>query len=132
MVHVREAQWKRRSGWWLRDRSYIVFMLREAGGVLSALYGIILLGLLISVHGGEDAFDAYLALIRSPLVLLLSGVILAFTFIHAVTWFFLIGRMQQVSSRSPKPWQFVFAMNLAIFVAASGAVLYFIFGWRPF
>lgn len=132
MVEVREALWRRRGGWWLKDRGLAVFMLREAGGVLSAVYGIVLLGLLAAYHGGPASFDAYLSLIWSPPILLLTLVVFAFVLVHAITWFFLIGRMQQVASKRPKRWQTVFVGNLVIFVLLSGAVLFLIFGWRFF
>jgi len=128
MVQVREAAWKRPAGWWLRHRDYLLFQLRETGGVLTAVYGVLLLALLARYHAGPDAYEAYVALLQSPPVLALTAVLFVFVMVHAITWFALIGKAQRVMSRRPKPWAVVFVGNLVIFVLASGAVLYLVFG----
>ncbi len=132
MVQVREAVWRRRAGWWTRNRDYLLFQLRELGGALTAVYGIILLGLLINERAGPGAYAAYLAFLQTPLMLVVQGLLLAFILVHAVTWFFLIGRTQQVMSKARRPWQTVFVGNLVIFAVVSAGVAFLIFGWRFF
>lgn len=129
MVEVREAVWKRRAGWWTHNRRYALFMFREAGGSLSALYGIILLGLLIMYNQGASAYANYLAFLETPAMLAVQAVILFFVLAHAITWFFLIGKSQAAMSayRAP-PWTRVFGLMIVIFLAASAGVLYIVFG----
>ncbi len=129
MVEVREAVWKRRPGWWMGNGHYILFMLREAGGALTAVYGVILLGLLISFDQGPTPYANYVAFLENPLMLLLQAVLLVFILIHAFTWFYLIGKSQAVMSsyRAP-PWSRVFALMIVIFLAASAGVLFVVFG----
>ncbi len=129
MVDVREAVWKRRAGWWTHNRNYLLFMLREAGGSVAALYGLILLGLLIMYNQGAAAYANYVALLETPAMLVLQAVILFFVLVHAVTWFILIGKSQAAMSayRAP-PWTRVFGLMIVIFLAASAGVLFVIFG----
>ena len=129
MVEVREARWKRPAGWWAHNRRYLLFMLREAGGSLSAVYGIILLGLLIMYNQGAAAYANYLAFLQTPAMLVVQGVILAFVLVHAITWFYLIGKSQAAMSAYRAPgWTRVFGLMIVVFLAASAGVLYVIFG----
>jgi len=129
MVEVREAVWRRRSGWWTQNGHYLLFMLREVGGSLSAVYGIILLGLLITFDMGQASYEDYLAFLQTPAMLAIQAVILAFVLVHAFTWFYLIGKSQAVMSayRAPE-WTRVFGLMIVIFVAASVGVLFVVFG----
>ncbi len=129
MVEVREARWHRRGGWWTHNRRYLLFMLREAGGSLSALYGIILLGLLITFNQGASAYANYLAFLETPAMLVLQAVILAFVLIHAFTWFYLIGKSQAAMSAYRAPsWTRIFGLMIVVFLGASAGVLYIVFG----
>ncbi len=129
MVEVREAVWRRRPGWWMGHGDYVLFMLRELGGALTAVYGIILLGLLISFDQGEASYANYVAFLQTPLMLVIQAVLLVFILIHAFTWFALIGKSQAVMSsyRAP-PWTRIFVLMVLVFLAASVGVLYLIFG----
>lgn len=129
MVDVREAVWKRRPGWWMGNGHYILFMVREIGGALCAVYGIILLGLLIAFDQGAASYANYLAFLQMPAMLVVQGILLAFILVHAFTWFYLIGKSQAAMSsyRAPE-WTRVVALMVVIFVAASVGVLFLVFG----
>ena len=129
MVEVREAVWRRRAGWWTRDKRYLLFMLRELGGSLTTVYGILLLMILITFHGGESAYANYLAFLQTPAILVLQAALLAFVLIHTITWFYLIGKSQAVMSayRAP-PWTRIFGLMIVVFVAVSIGVLFLVFG----
>src|SRR2546427_9512249 len=92
----REYPWKRRPGWWLRNRRYLAFQLREAGGVLCALYGLVLLNMLLQLRGGGAAYTAFLDLLRTPPVLYLNLVLFALVVWHALPSFMLIGEGQPI------------------------------------
>lgn len=129
MVEVREAVWKRRGGWWTHNRRYLLFMLREAGGSLSAVYGIILLGLLITYNQGASSYADYVAFLQTPAMLVLQAVILFFVLVHAITWFYLIGKSQAAMSAYRAPaWTRIFGLMIVIFLAASAGVLFVVFG----
>ncbi len=126
---VREYPWRRRAGWWLRNRRYLSFQLRELGGVVSALYGLILLYMLRQLRAGESAYTAFLDLIRTPPILYVNLVLFALVMWHALTWFMLIGKAQPIRfTEKPISWKTAFAVNLFLWLGVSGAVVYLIFG----
>ncbi len=129
MVEVREAVWKRHSGWWAHNRRYLLFMLREAGGSLSAVYGLLLLGLLIAFNQGASSYANYLTFLETPAMLVVQAVILFFVLVHAITWFYLIGKSQAAMSAYRAPaWTRVFGLMVVVFLAASAGVLFVVFG----
>lgn len=120
---------KRRPGWWLRNPRYLAFQLREAGGVVCAVYGLLLLNLLMQLREGESAYVAFLTMLRTPPVQYLNGVLFGLVVWHAISWFMLIGKAQPVQlTRKPLPWKAVFGINLVLWTGVSGAVVYLIFG----
>jgi fumarate reductase subunit C len=129
MVEVREAVWKRRGGWWTHNGRYMLFMLREAGGSLCAVYGILLLGLLITYNQGASSYASYLAFLQTPAMLVVQGIILALVLVHAFTWFYLIGKSQAVMSANRAPaWTRIFGLMIVVFLGASAGVLFVVFG----
>ena len=126
---VHEYPARRRRGWWLRNPRYLAFQLREAGGVVCALYGLILLNMLIQLRDGASAYAAFLNLLRTPPVLYLNVVLFVLVLWHALTWFMLIGKAQPIQfTRQPLPWKVVFGINVLPWIGVSGAVVYLIFG----
>ncbi|HYY47730.1 MAG TPA: hypothetical protein VFA17_03510 [Thermoplasmata archaeon] len=127
MAHEYPA--RRRAGWWLRNPRYLMFQLREVGGVVSALYGFLLLNLLLQLSAGKAAYDAFLATMRTPPVLYLNVVLFGFVLWHAISWFMLIGKAQPIRfTREPLPWKLVFGINVILWLLVSGAVVVLIFG----
>ena len=129
MPQPRLYPWKRPAGWWLRNPRYLVFQIRELGGVAAAAYGLILLYMLRRFSQGESAYDGFLALMATPGMLVVTGVLFVLVLVHAVTWFMLIGKAQPVQfTKEPIPWQKAFAASLAVWALVSVAVVYLIFG----
>src|SRR2546421_11381374 len=95
----REYAWKRRPGWWLRNRRYLMFQLREAGGGVCALCGLVLLNMLIQLRAGESGYTAFLNLVRRPPVLYLNIVLFALVGWHALPWFMVIGQAPPIPLR---------------------------------
>jgi len=124
-----EYRSKRPAGWWLRNPRYFSFQLREAGGVITALYGLVLLNMLQQLSNGESSYTAFLALMRTPPILYVNLVLFALVMWHAITWFMLIGKAQPIQfTERPLPWKVVFGVNLLLWIGVSGAVVYLIFG----
>jgi fumarate reductase subunit C len=73
--------------WWLRRRSYFVFVLRELSCVFVAWSVVFLLLLIYSVSQGEDTYQRFLDRSANPWVVLLNLVALLFVVFHAITWF---------------------------------------------
>ena len=64
--------------WWLRRRSYLLFVLRELSSVFVAWFVVYLLLLVDAVHAGSDSYRRFLDWAGSPWVLALNIVALAF------------------------------------------------------
>lgn len=73
--------------WWLRRRSYLVFMLREVSCVFIVWFVVFLLLLVRAVGSGAGAYRDFLDWAANPWVVALNLVALAFVLLHAVTWF---------------------------------------------
>ena len=103
--------------------------MRELGGVVSALYGLIFLNLLRTLRAGESAYTAFVDTMRTPPVLYVNLVLFALLVWHAVTWFMLIGKAQPIQfTERPLPWKSVFGVNVLLWIGVSAAVVYLIFG----
>jgi len=73
--------------WWVRKRTYFVFVMRELSSVFVAWFVIFLLLMVRAVGQGEAAYQDFLDLAASPAMLVLNAVGLAFVVLHTVTWF---------------------------------------------
>jgi fumarate reductase subunit C len=73
--------------WWLRRRSYVVFVLRELSSVFVAWFVVYLLLLVNAVSSGSDAYKLFLNWSARPWVLAVNTIALLFVLLHAVTWF---------------------------------------------
>src|SRR5439155_1729257 len=85
--------------------------LRELGGVISAVYGLLFLNLLRTLRAGESAYTAFVEMMRTPPILYVNLVLFALLVWHAVTWFMLIGKAQPIQfTERPLPWKAVFGL----------------------
>ncbi|WP_211366295.1 hypothetical protein [Pseudonocardia kunmingensis] len=73
--------------WWVRRRSYLLFVLRELSSVAVAWFVVHFLLLVAAVHRGTAAYETFLGWGASPGILAVNLVALAFVLLHAVTWF---------------------------------------------
>jgi fumarate reductase subunit C len=76
--------------WWLKKRSYFIFMMRELSSVFVALVGVGTVCHVIALKSGSDAWNA---LLQSPGMILFSVVALAFAVLHTVTFFTAAGQV---------------------------------------
>jgi len=91
--------------WWLRKRTYFVFVMRELSSIFIAWFVVFLLVLVSAVAKGASAYDDFLDWAASPWVVALNLVGLAFVLLHTVTWFALTPRamVARVRGRLVKP-----------------------------
>jgi len=75
------------AGWWLKRPSYLLFMLRELSCVFVGGYAVIFLLMIRNLARGPAEYEAYMAMLRSPLAVLFHVVALAFALLHTITWF---------------------------------------------
>lgn len=72
--------------WWLRNRAYFLFVVRELTSVPIAVYLIVLLVMLNRLAAGREAYEAYLRFLATPGMVAFHLLALAAALFHAVTW----------------------------------------------
>lgn len=73
--------------WWVRRRSYLIFVLRELSSVFVAWFVVYLLLLVIAVSSGSGEYQRFLNWSANPWMVALNMIALLFVLLHAVTWF---------------------------------------------
>jgi len=73
--------------WWLANRAYFLFMVRELTSVFIAAYLVLFLLMLQKLAAGREAYEAYLRFLAQPGMLVFHVVALAAALFHTVTWF---------------------------------------------
>lgn len=93
--------------WWLRRRSYLVFVLRELSCVFAAWSIVFLVLQIDAIGGGPERYQHFLMWSATPWVLLPNFIALFFVTLHAVTWFNQIPRavvLRLRGRRVPRIW----------------------------
>lgn len=118
---------RRSSLWWLSSGRYFLFMLRELSAVFVALYALSYLVGLYRLSQGKDSYEAYLAMLHHPAVLVFLGVSLVFCLLHSVTWIHLTPIVMVVRmGRKVIPAKLVLAANYLAWIAVSGILWYLV------
>ena len=73
--------------WWLKRKPYILFMIRELTSVFVAGYCIFLLVLVYKLTQGAEAYDNFMAALKSPSSVALHLITRSFVLYHTITWF---------------------------------------------
>jgi fumarate reductase subunit C len=74
--------------WWLKNRVYFIFMLREFSCIFVLGFAVWLLTGVMALSRGASAWDAWVACVTGSLCVgITSLVALCFVLLHAVTWF---------------------------------------------
>lgn len=76
------------NAWWLKRRSYFVFMMREWSALFVGIYALLLLLLTSKVLESEAAYQSFVDdVLAAPVVIAFHIVALAFAILHTITWF---------------------------------------------
>jgi fumarate reductase subunit C len=119
-------RWHRRRvsvWWWLQNRAYAGFVLRESTSVFVAFFAFVLLWHVRAVAQGPDAYARFLARLSSPLFVVLHLVAFLFVLFHAITWFNLApaAMVVRLGGRRVPDWVII-AANYGAWVVLSVAV----------
>jgi fumarate reductase subunit C len=84
-----DLTWRRpvSTWWWLRKRTYFVFVMRELSSLFVGWFVLFLLLLVRAVGRGDAAYQDFLDWVASPVVVVINVVAFAFIVLHTVTWF---------------------------------------------
>jgi succinate dehydrogenase subunit C len=110
--------------WWLGQRRYVAYMIRELTSVFVGLYcGLLVLGL-VRLAQGHAAWDGFLAALSSPVGVLFQVVCLAFAAYHSVTWFALTPKALPLMLRGePVPAKTIVGIHYGAWALVSLIVL---------
>jgi fumarate reductase subunit C len=111
--------------WWLKDRAYVKFVVRELTSVFVAFFALLYLWQLRALARGPDAYAQFLARLQTPFFLTVDIVALVFVLFHTITWFNLTPTAMVVRVRGKRvPGGIVAGSNYLVWVVVSGIV-----GW---
>ena len=102
MTEVRVYRRPVSTWWWLRKRSYFVFVMRELSSIFIAWFVVYLLMLVYAVGRSEAAYEDFLDWAATPWVVALNVVASVFLVLHVVTWFILSTQAMDVRIRGRK------------------------------
>jgi fumarate reductase subunit C len=113
--------------WWVRKRSYFVFVMRELSSLFVAWLVVYLLMFLSAVGRSESAYDDFLDWASTPWVVALNVIALLFLALHVVTWFNLTPQAMAVRMGSrPAPAALVIASQYAGLAVTSVLVVWLV------
>jgi fumarate reductase subunit C len=109
--------------WWLQNRSYAAFVLRELTSVFVAFFAVVCLWQLRALVQGPEAYGQFLARLSTPLLLTLHLVTFVFVLVHTITWFNLTPSAMTVRVRGQRvPDRLIVASNYAAWLVLSAAL----------
>ena len=113
--------------WWLKKRTYFVFVMRELSSVFIAWLVVYLLLLIRAVGRGPTAYQDFLDRADSPWLIVLNVVACLFLLLHIVTWFNLTPQAMDVRMRGTRvPAAAIIASQYAGLALVSGLVLWLV------
>ncbi len=105
--------WHMPSGWWLKKRTYMLYMVRELTAVFAALWVVLFLAMLPQLKTDPSVM-------RSPIWILFSLIALLFVLYHAFTWFNLMGTVLYFRpGKAPIPGKLIIATMMVVWIAVS-------------
>ena len=107
--------------WWLRKRSYFVFVMRELSSIFVAWFVLFLMLLIAAVGRGDAAYQDFLDFADHPAVIAFNVVALAFVVLHVVTWFALTPQAMVVRFRGQRvpPWLIIASQYAGLAVVSA-------------
>jgi fumarate reductase subunit C len=84
--------------WWLKKRTYFLFVMRELSSIFVAWFAVFLMIMVFAIGRGEASYQKFLNWASSPIVIVINIVALAFLVLHTVTWFALTPQAMVVRS----------------------------------
>ena len=109
--------------WWLKNRAYAKFVLREMTSVFVAFFALLYLWQLRAVAEGPDAYAQFMARLKTPVFLAVDTVALIFVLFHTITWFNLTPTAIVVRMKGKRvPDRIVAGSNYVVWVVLSAIV----------
>jgi len=115
--------------WWLFQRSYLKFILREISSVFVAWTVILILAQLYALSQGPQAWADLQQCLQTPALLAVNAVTFVFVVFHTVTWFYAAPRAMVVRVRGKRIPEFLIAgPHYVAWLVLSAVVAWLILG----
>jgi fumarate reductase subunit C len=128
LYHPRWYRQRVSTYWWLRQRGYLRFILREISSVFVAAFVVITLFQLNALRHGPEAYQHFQRWLRTPLALGINILCLCFVVFHTVTWFNLaphaIPPIKVAGRRLPD--MAIAAPNFVLWALVSGVLIWLV------
>ena len=119
-------RWYRRrvsTYWWVGQRQYLKFILRELSSVFVAVFVVITLLQLRALRAGPEAYARFQHLMQSPTLIILCVISFFFVVFHTITWFNLAPRAMALRIEGRRlPDFLVAAPNYILWLLVSAGV----------
>ncbi len=113
--------------WWLGNRAYFLFMVRELSSVFVAAYLVLFLLLLHRLTISRQAYEAYLQFLATPGMLVFHALALGFSLFHAITWFNITPKVLVVHVGEERvPAKIVVGVNYGAWIAVSAVIAWIV------
>jgi fumarate reductase subunit C len=113
--------------WWIGQRQYLKFILREISSVFVAAFVVMTLFQLSALKRGPEAYAEFQRCLASPLAIGFNGVAFLFVVFHAITWFNLTPSAMPVRVGGKRlPGFMVAAPNYVMWVVISAFVAWMV------
>lgn len=111
--------------WWLHNRRYFLFMMRELSSLFIAVFLLVYLYALSLLSKGAEVYEQFQESLRSGGFTLFFVVAFIFAVYHSWTWWSIMGKVQLVRLGDQKvPEKVITAVALAGWAVASAVVLF--------
>ena len=110
--------------WWLKNRRYFLFMIREWTCIFVGGYALFLLAL----AANHDTFSAFSSILDSPLFILFQLIAFPMVLYHSITWFNLTPKVMVIwrgeERVNPK---IIVGANILLFLIVSISIFWIVF-----
>ena len=111
--------------WWLRQRSYTIYMIRELTCIFIGAYTTVIVVSLMRLSQGRSEYDAFLNSLHSPFWITFHLVAILFALFHTVTWFGVAPKAMPLQIGDKKvPDAAIIMAHYAGWIVVSAAVLF--------
>jgi fumarate reductase subunit C len=122
--------WRQPGNWYLKNKRYFAYMVRELTAVFAALWVIMFLIQIPAMGAGAQnlvAHGSWLYFVHSTEWVLFSVIAFFFVGYHAITWFKLMGTVMWMRfSREPVPAKLIVTTMFLAWAAVSVIIAFFI------
>ena len=121
--YVREVS---RTGWYFKHPRYMRYMSREVTCVFIGAFALLMVCALERLSRGQAAFEAFIAALRSPGMILALVAMLAFAVHNATSWFNVTPKAMPVQMGEEfLAGKYIVGAHYAVWLIASLVVLFF-------